>query len=587
MLPHDIRQPVTRKSARMQAQRLQNAFDRGMWSEVWHQLDYSLSPENVQLIVGKAAAAEAWRFLVRMFGVKRCNHHLLFNCMKMTFSPEQMQKFLRELCTETRRVLRNVFAWTLHTESFDISNEIIAEIGKRHVKNESSPYQYMCCFFKSIESHLFFKLVGREQKLRFQQALRQDDREACVYFSALLAEHWGEWEFLCNLLQTGRVRLYYGAAKIYNEAYEVEQFECAARVLQHLLTVPKADLEKVAGEIFGIIFGMETRFDEDFNWYKDWNSHNINEFIQVCREHGLFSAGALMALWAGKTETVLRLLQNEQVEDARLAVLSRALARHQWKLGLILIRGHNIQMLSDNFCFDEILMEAAMWCSEAAVRMLIRQLVRLYSDKIVLGTLLSSAISKFQNKLFCELVAMDRVSLTDVVTGQNLLTSVVDTLHSVVKYRAYLPLTSSLKGMFISSLDGKRLRVILRKCVEVGMSSLQADSSRSSRSPFSAAVNWGMLEMVRLFYNLGATTNKELHMLFTDAKLQTHLEEEQWNEVRSLLDFLACKPRSLKDLSRLVISRQIGCCADRKHKVLCLNLPLSLTRYILFCDVCP
>nr|KAG5703054.1 hypothetical protein BaRGS_016215 [Batillaria attramentaria] len=100
----------------------------------------------------------------------------------------------------------------------------------------------------------------------------------------------------------------------------------------------------------------------------------------------------------------------------------------------------------------------------------------------------------------------------------------------------------------------------------------------------------GMVDLVNLLYQTGATCSAEMRRLMTRPQIGVYdivgdADSEVLAGVHRYLEDVVSRPRRLLDLCRLELSRIIGCRADRKERALSLGLPLELTRVVLFYDV--
>nr|KAG5693737.1 hypothetical protein BaRGS_002120 [Batillaria attramentaria] len=64
------------------------------------------------------------------------------------------------------------------------------------------------------------------------------------------------------------------------------------------------------------------------------------------------------------------------------------------------------------------------------------------------------------------------------------------------------------------------------------------------------AVNLGLVDLVQLLYNVGATSNAELYALSIDTLLRTRVEQQSMSELQDFLEEAASTPRTLQDLTK-------------------------------------
>ncbi|KAK7479227.1 hypothetical protein BaRGS_00029571 [Batillaria attramentaria] len=193
-------------------------------------------------------------------------------------------------------------------------------------------------------------------------------------------------------------------------------------------------------------------------------------------------------------------------------------------------------------------------------------------------------------RLFRKFLAKDLISLADCrhESGVNLLSELINDIRLYTRW-AHLHDFRSMLQISVQSKTCAKTYVMLSVCLESGLSTHQSLPPSvpwvDVKRPLSGAVNLGLVDLVQLLYKVRATSNAELYALSIDTLLRTRVEQQSMSELQDFLEEAASTPRTLQDLCRLKVSHLIGCRADRKHRALALNLPMSLTRQVLFQDI--
>ena len=99
------------------------------------------------------------------------------------------------------------------------------------------------------------------------------------------------------------------------------------------------------------------------------------------------------------------------------------------------------------------------------------------------------------------------------------------------------------------------------------------------------AVRNGQLPLVKLLYQSGASSNKEVYHLKTNGVLRTRLERQGRGDIVEYLEQAASSPRSLQDLCRLRVSHLIGCRPERAQRIESLPLPPLMRDLVNFSDI--
>ncbi|KAK7108468.1 uncharacterized protein [Littorina saxatilis] len=194
------------------------------------------------------------------------------------------------------------------------------------------------------------------------------------------------------------------------------------------------------------------------------------------------------------------------------------------------------------------------------------QLARCSQDNSLLCTIFSRAVEAGQSDMCTDLI------------------SKINILHTSVSIQSLL-----LKAV-TSSGDREEM---VKLCIEFGLSTHMTTCTCTSAHgcsvcwdcPIKTALNNGQMPLVKLLYQAGACSNKQLFRCKENADLRNQLQGQGRQDIVEYLDHAATTPRILQDLCRLQVSHLIGCHPDRVERVMSLDMPWPAKDLINFNDV--
>lgn len=126
----------------------------------------------------------------------------------------------------------------------------------------------------------------------------------------------------------------------------------------------------------------------------------------------------------------------------------------------------------------------------------------------------------------------------------------------------------------------------LRLCIRADLSPYQRQLRPSELDcPMRKALRDFQLPLVRLLYESGACSNRELYELKTDAALRGELERQGQGETCRYLDHAASNLLPLQNLCRLTVALCLGCRPGRRDRIDSLPVPWCLKYYLSFADL--
>ncbi|KAK7491611.1 hypothetical protein BaRGS_00017064 [Batillaria attramentaria] len=440
-------------------------------------------------------------------------------------------------------------------------------------------------------------VVSRRVLELFLRSLWSDARPACSSFAFLMAAKWEKWEVVKNMVAEA------GPGKIlcHGEAYTVlhtliklgkDKCGCAARLLQCLLSAPRLDNEACRAPLWASLDNLreifvEARFQED-------PMYDLDQFARVCEDLGLHGAASLVTLWGLAEEETLpynaKVFLREGIDSNSAEILLKELIDlRQWNLVLSFLK-----RLTEHETFVLTRVASRIYKGTGA-KAVVKTLINNCKDARVLQFLLFNIVGRAVDPSLFQLVLAKNLFTPTFVTLTPKRPDLAPTLTTIT--HAYIQCRKNdadTKPSDPQCRNTKKAYAILRTCIEAGFST-QLDSSGVTTPsqfshPLSQAAYAGMVDLVNLLYQTGATCSAEMRRLMTRPQIGVYdivgdADSEVLAGVHRYLEDVVSRPRRLLDLCRLELSRIIGCRADRKERALSLGLPLELTRVVLFYDV--
>lgn len=481
----------------------------------------------------------------------------------MSDSRDDTYLFVEELCCgRLRDEMRRFCLLVAEAGLFDLLKEIVFCVGEfdSHYCEDIHPTHH------ALYSLIYKSLVKdcvKDRLVQVYEAVSEDERYSCQYLSILLAARLGRWKRVRSVVRTGRIVLLKGSDDVFFRAMHRRAWGCAAQVLQSVMAVK--DVVET-----DILLDIQFKAEVCLMRRREFNTLILMPFLQLCMQENLYAAGALVAAWArrwGIVKVLMRHLKQGTADNANTIVLEEIMKNRKFRLVYDWLQCPAQQNLSPMYV-DSVLWEASVNCRNHEAHALVEQLMDKCEDASLLGQVFYHIILYCQADLLQKFLARDLLQRADDL--EFALYCAVDTFGST----------------WIQTDDCQshpRYQILLT-CLEAGCSNLLSDSTRLP-APMDVAVKLGLMPVIRLLYQTGATPSSVLHGIHLS--LESGRESEPKSnaaEVKSFFQQVTDTPRSLNSLCCLSLSRLIGCRADRKRRALGLGLPVSLTKKVLFID---
>ena len=510
-------------------------------------------------LIQTAVKARQWRFLISALDSGWASVVL----GHMSDSKGDTSLFVEEMCClHLRDEVRKFCLLVAEAALFDLLTEVAFCVGE---------FDRSYCGDIHLIHHAVYSLVYRsivkdcakDKLAQVYGAVVEDKRHSCQYLATLLAAHLNKWKQVASVVKTGRVVLLKGSDDIFFHAMQRRQWGCAAHILQNVMLVKDIIETDVLLDIqFQIEVGLMHR--------KRFNILMLTQFVRLCMREKLYAAGALLSTWVRRWRLVKVLmghLQQGTADNANILVLEEVMKNGKFRLIYDWLQRPTQQNLWPMYV-DSVLWDASVNCRSHDARTLVEQLMDKCEDASLLGQVYYHIMLYCQSDLHQKFLAKDLLHRSEDL--EFALYCAVDVLGAT--WTQGEPCQTH-----------PRYQMLL-KCLEAGCSNLLC-GSEIIPNPMDIAVRLGLLPLIRLFYQTGATSNAALRSMHLSLENDSENEPKRnAAEVKSFFRQVAETPRSLNNLCCVSLSRLIGCRADRKQRALGLGLPVSLTRKVLFVD---